>query len=78
MQKYLYLYEKIDVLVNNAGICLTGTMENTTLDDFQDLMNANFWGYVNTIKALLPHFIERKAGIIVNVGSFGGKCLCHK
>ncbi|MGB3509354.1 MAG: SDR family NAD(P)-dependent oxidoreductase [Microcoleaceae cyanobacterium] len=73
VQKAIDFYDKIDLLVNNAGICLTGTMEHTTLADFQQLMNVNFFGYVNTIKALLPHFIERKSGTIINVGSIGGK-----
>ena len=73
VEKAIDFYEKIDVLVNNAGICLTGSMAHTTLADFQKLMNVNFFGYVNTIKSLLPHFIARKTGTIVNVGSFGGK-----
>ncbi|WAL62185.1 SDR family NAD(P)-dependent oxidoreductase [Thermocoleostomius sinensis] len=63
----------IDVLINNAGICLTGTMAQTSIDDWQQLMNTNFWGYVYTIQALLPHFLAQGRGTIVNVGSFGGK-----
>ncbi|NET26710.1 SDR family oxidoreductase [Okeania sp. SIO1I7] len=73
VQKAIDFYGKIDVLVNNAGICLTGAMEHTTLEDFQQLMNVNFFGYVNTIKALLPNFLSKKSGTIVNVGSIGGK-----
>ncbi|MEA5618728.1 SDR family oxidoreductase [Cronbergia sp. UHCC 0137] len=63
----------IDVLVNNAGICLTGPMENTTLDDWQQLMDTNFWAYVYAIQAIIPHFSQQGHGTIVNVGSFGGK-----
>lgn len=48
-------------------------MEQTTTEDWQKLMNTNFWGCVNTIQELLPHFLSRKTGTIVNVGSIGGK-----
>jgi Short-chain alcohol dehydrogenase of unknown specificity len=50
----------IDVLVNNAGICLTGAIEQTTAEDWQQLMNTNFWGCVNTIQELLPTFFIKK------------------
>lgn len=73
VEQSLAFYDQIDVLVNNAGICLTGEMANTSIDDWQQMMNVNFWGYVYTINALLPHFLERQQGTIVNVGSFGGK-----
>lgn len=73
VQKALDFYGVIDVLVNNAGICMTGPMENTTLTDWQQIMNTNFWSYLYTIQALLPQFLGRGSGAIVNVGSFGGK-----
>lgn len=73
VEKALSFYGNIDVLVNNAGICLTGAMEQTTTEDWQKLMNTNFWGCVHTIQELLPHFLSRKTGTIVNVGSIGGK-----
>lgn len=66
-------FSPIDVLVNNAGICLTGAMADTTPADWQQIMDTNFWGYVFTIQALLPQFLQRGQGAIVNVGSFGGK-----
>jgi NADP-dependent 3-hydroxy acid dehydrogenase YdfG len=73
VQKALDACGNIDVLVNNAGICLTGAIEQTTSEDWQQLMNTNFWGCVNTIQEILPHFLQRKTGTIVNVGSIGGK-----
>ncbi len=73
VEQALVKFGAIDVLVNNAGICLTGTMADTTAADWQQIMNTNFWGYVYTIQALLPQFLQRGQGAIVNVGSFGGK-----
>jgi NADP-dependent 3-hydroxy acid dehydrogenase YdfG len=73
VEKALDAYTHIDVLVNNAGICMTAPMAKTTQQDWQDIINVNLWGYIYTIQALLPHFLEQKSGTIVNVGSFGGK-----
>jgi short-subunit dehydrogenase len=66
-------FDTIDVLVNNAGICLTAEMPQTSLEDWHAIMDTNFWGYVHTIHYLLPYFLRRGEGSIVNVGSFGGK-----
>ena len=52
---------------------MTAPMAQTTLSDWQQIVNVNLWGYIHTIHALLPHFLERNRGTIVNVGSFGGK-----
>ncbi|MEM9509270.1 MAG: SDR family oxidoreductase [Cyanobacteria bacterium P01_E01_bin.35] len=66
-------FKTIDVLVNNAGVCMTASMVETTIEDWERIINVNLWGYIYTIKALLPHFLERQQGNIINVGSFGGK-----
>ena len=63
----------IDVLVNNAGVCMSAPMSKTTIEDWEKIINVNLWGYIYTINALLPHLIERQQGNIINVGSFGGK-----
>ncbi len=73
VQQALERFGQIDVLINNAGICLTGSMLETTPADWHQIMNTNFWGYVQMIQALLPQFLQRSSGSIVNVGSFGGK-----
>jgi short-subunit dehydrogenase len=66
-------FSTIDVLINNAGICMSAPMAETSIEDWEKIINVNLWGYIYTIKALLPHFIARKQGNIINVGSFGGK-----
>ena len=73
VEKALAAFGHVDVLVNNAGICMNGEMAQTTLEDWRQIIDVNLWGYIHTIHALLPQFLERRAGTIINVGSFGGK-----
>jgi short-subunit dehydrogenase len=73
MQQALEHFGAIDVLVNNAGIYISGPVEEFSLDDWHQAIDTNLWGYIHTIHALLPHFIERRSGTIVNLSSIGGK-----
>lgn len=66
-------YGTIDVLVNNAGIYISGPVGNFSLEDWHQAIDTNLWGYIHTVHALLPHLLERSCGTIVNVGSIGGK-----
>jgi NAD(P)-dependent dehydrogenase (short-subunit alcohol dehydrogenase family) len=63
----------IDVLINNAGVIQVGPIEVMTPEDFEQAMQAHFWGPLNTIMAVLPSMREKKAGRIVNISSIGGK-----
>ncbi|MBE9215110.1 SDR family oxidoreductase [Plectonema cf. radiosum LEGE 06105] len=73
ISKALESFGSIDVLINNAGVCMTGPIEHTSLSDWHRVIDVNLWGYIHTIHALLPHFLQRQKGTIVNVGSIGGK-----
>ncbi len=73
IKQSLNTFGKIDALINNAGICLTGSVVDTTLDDWKRILDTNLWGCIHTIQAALPTMLARKEGSIVNVGSFGGK-----
>lgn len=73
LQKALVQFTTIDVLINNAGIYISGPVEEFSLEDWHQAIDTNLWGYIHTIQALLPHFLERGSGTIVNVSSIGGK-----
>lgn len=73
VEKAIAHYGSIDVLINNAGIYFLGSVEECSLHDWHQIIDTNLWGYIHTIQALLPHFLERGTGTIVNVSSIGGK-----
>jgi short-subunit dehydrogenase len=73
LEKALDCYSYIDVLVNNAGIFASGPIEQFSLSDWHQVIDTNLWGYIHTINAILPHFLQRGSGTIVNVSSIGGK-----
>jgi NAD(P)-dependent dehydrogenase (short-subunit alcohol dehydrogenase family) len=59
----------IDVLVNNAGIGWLNALEGTPMETVRDIFEANLFGCVATMQAVLPGMRERRSGVIVNVGS---------
>ncbi len=62
----------IDILVNNAGVGKVGTINETTPQDFDRLYQTNVKGTYNMSSAVMPHFMLRKAGVIVNMASICG------
>lgn len=59
-------------MINNAGYIQVGVLEEISPEDIQAQFNANVFGALNTAKAFLPHFRQRKFGTIVNIGSIAG------
>ena len=56
-----------DLLVNNAGVGLSGPLAETSLEDLEWVMGVNFWGAVLASKVFLPHLSARSEAHIVNV-----------
>jgi len=65
-------FSQLDVLVNNAGRSMRGTVLDTTPEQFQALFDLNVLGTVRCTRAAVPMLLERK-GHIVNIGSLAAK-----
>lgn len=63
---------RVNLVFNNAGVALGSTLEGVTYEDFEWLMNVNFWGVVYGTKAFLPHLRTSGDGHVVNVSSVFG------
>lgn len=68
----LDLAGNIDVVVNNAGIGVFSTIEETSDADARALMEANFWGAARVTTAFLPHLRARRKGHVLTVSSIAG------
>ena len=66
-------FERIDVLLNNAGYGAYGPLESFPREKILRQFNTNVIGLLDVTRAILPHFRENKNGIIMNVSSMGGK-----
>jgi NAD(P)-dependent dehydrogenase (short-subunit alcohol dehydrogenase family) len=63
----------IDVLINCAGVMTVGPWESMTPKDFQESMDSNCWGILNTVRAVEPIMRRQGWGRILNVVSMGGQ-----
>jgi len=63
---------KIDILINNAGIGITGSIEETKIEDVKKVFETNFFGMMALIQEVLPYMREQKSGTIINVSSIAG------
>ena len=63
---------KLDVLVNNAGMGITGPIEDTPTDEMRKVFDTNLFGAIDVMKAVLPQMRKQKSGTIINVTSIAG------
>ena len=65
-------YNRIDVLVNNAGIVMDAQLFKMTDDQFDRVIDINLKGVYNCTKAVVDTMIEQKSGVILNASSVVG------
>jgi len=63
---------KIDILINNAGIGITGPIEETPEEEIKKAFDTNYFGPLNVTKAVLPSMREKGGGLIINITSIAG------
>ena len=63
----------VDILINNAGCALYGSVEETTMEDVRYQFEVNFFGLTRLTQLVLPYMRKKKAGKIINISSASGK-----
>ena len=63
---------RVNVVVNNAGVALHGDFEEVSYDDFEWVMDVDFWGVVHGTKEFLPYLVASGDGHVVNISSLFG------
>jgi len=66
--------ERVDILVNNAGIPGIGTVESTTMADFDRVISVNIKSVYNCTRAVVGSMVKQGGGVILNMASISGSC----
>lgn len=65
-------FGKVDILVNNAGITIQKSLHETSVEEWNKVMNINLTGAFLGMKHVLPVMMENKGGSIINISSIAG------
>ncbi len=72
-QEFFETYDRLDLLVNNAGISIVKILEDTTLEDYNRLFNVNMRGAFLCSREAIPYMRGQESGSIVNIASIWGE-----
>lgn len=69
----LNAFERVDILLNSAGLSLNGEVDGYSLDDWRTVIDTNLTGTFLTCRAVLPAMKQQSAGQIINISSGAGR-----
>lgn len=72
VEKVIVKEGRIDIVINNAGMGISGAIEEFSAEDIKVQMGTNVVGVVNTIQAVLSVMRRQEKGLIINISSIGG------
>lgn len=72
VSKVIAISGRLDILINNAGIGITGPLEETPLTEIKANFDTNFFGPIAVMQAVLPQMREQQSGLIINISSIAG------
>ncbi|MET0634482.1 MAG: SDR family oxidoreductase [Chitinophagaceae bacterium] len=72
LRKTVDEFGRVDVVVNNAGYAIFGSVEELTDQEFRQSMDVNVFGTINTIRNVMPYLRKQGSGHIINIASVAG------
>lgn len=63
---------RVDVVMANAGVVMMGPIEGLSMAEWDWILQINLYGVIRTVRAFLPHLLERGSGHVVNTSSVAG------
>jgi NAD(P)-dependent dehydrogenase (short-subunit alcohol dehydrogenase family) len=72
VKKVIELSGALDIVINNAGVGITGPIEEIPSQEIKNNFETNFFGPIEVMKAVLPQMRAQKSGLIINITSIAG------
>ncbi len=72
INKIIAISGRIDIVINNAGVGITGPLEEIPSNEIKNNFETNFFGPIEVMKAVLPQMRKQQSGLIINITSIAG------